>query len=393
MEKQQVVVASEASSSSSFNNPKIICRVCQKQFSQYTCPRCNTRYCSLQCYKRHSLRCTESFMRENVMGELQQIQPEDETKKKMLDILKRFHMEDEMSSDDEDESTLSEDIVQKALSGEDIRLEDLPSDEIKKFQKALASGELSKLIEPWTPWWERSSARSLSLGSQGNQLITQIDKREEETSETCTVAEVPPGPESPLPPLRQLTRAEPSPLLAVHLVDVLYAYCFTLRLYNGDWHSDPFGASTVVLTISKVLGEDGRPETVSQALGACLETTCSPAYRHAGGFKFGIGLIGDVIVLLSLGGNALVCALCDLRRLIATRERVGGSRKLLRGAEKKLYFLMCWVHEQPEEAWVSLAAIVEVEKASLSDLEHSNVPAKGEKKGMMPQSKVLIEEI
>lgn len=161
----------------------------------------------------------------------------------------------------------------------------------------------------------------------------------------------------------------------------------------------------MVLTISKVLGEDGRPETVSQALGACLETTCSPAYRHAGGFKFGIGLIGDVIVLLSLGGNALVCALCDLRRLImagermiemekiATRERVGGSRKLLRGAEKKLYFLMCWVHEQPEEAWVSLAAIVEVEKASLSNLEHSNTPAKGERKGMMPQPKVLIEEI
>lgn len=24
---------------------------CQKQFSQYTCPRCNSRYCSVQCYK------------------------------------------------------------------------------------------------------------------------------------------------------------------------------------------------------------------------------------------------------------------------------------------------------------------------------------------------------
>ncbi|GJV44163.1 zinc finger HIT domain-containing protein 2 [Tanacetum coccineum] len=46
---------------------------CQKQFSQYTCPRCNTRYCSLPCYKSHSLRCTESFMRDNVMGEMQQL--------------------------------------------------------------------------------------------------------------------------------------------------------------------------------------------------------------------------------------------------------------------------------------------------------------------------------
>lgn len=57
---------------------------------------------SVSVRQRHSLQCTESFMRENVMEELQQIQPEDETKTKMLDILKRFHSEEEMNSDDED---------------------------------------------------------------------------------------------------------------------------------------------------------------------------------------------------------------------------------------------------------------------------------------------------
>jgi len=41
-------------------------------------------------------------MRENVMDELKQMQPEDETKKKMLDILKRLHLEEEMESDGED---------------------------------------------------------------------------------------------------------------------------------------------------------------------------------------------------------------------------------------------------------------------------------------------------
>jgi hypothetical protein len=29
-------------------------RRCQKQFAQYTCPRCNSRYCSLTCYKVRS---------------------------------------------------------------------------------------------------------------------------------------------------------------------------------------------------------------------------------------------------------------------------------------------------------------------------------------------------
>lgn len=43
----------------------------------------------------HSVCCTESFMRDNVLGELQQLQPDDESKQKMLDILKRLHSEDE----------------------------------------------------------------------------------------------------------------------------------------------------------------------------------------------------------------------------------------------------------------------------------------------------------
>lgn len=43
----------------------------------------------------HSLRCTESFMKENVMGGLQQMKPDEESKARMLDILKRLHEEEE----------------------------------------------------------------------------------------------------------------------------------------------------------------------------------------------------------------------------------------------------------------------------------------------------------
>lgn len=53
-------------------------------------------------WQSHSLRCTESFMKENVVEELQQLQPDNETKQKMLDILKRFHEEEETDSMDED---------------------------------------------------------------------------------------------------------------------------------------------------------------------------------------------------------------------------------------------------------------------------------------------------
>ena len=41
-------------------------------------------------------------MRENVVEELRQLQPDDETKRKMLEILKRFHSEEEAGPLDED---------------------------------------------------------------------------------------------------------------------------------------------------------------------------------------------------------------------------------------------------------------------------------------------------
>ncbi|KAM0935119.1 putative Shq1 protein [Dioscorea sansibarensis] len=335
MEKE--VVVSDPSGSLSFSDSRTVCHVCQKQFSQYTCPRCNSRYCSLQCYKRHSTRCTESFMRENVMEGLKQIQLDDETKRKTLDILKRVHLEDEMSLDEEDvddvEAMLSEKTIQKVLSGNEVRLEDLSPEEIKQFRRAVASGELSKLIQPWTPWWTTPSARTISLSKEGTQPVMPLQEPEEtilcsSSSSGNDFSQIPAGPENPLPPLCQLSCVEPSPLLSVHLVDVLFSYCFTLRLYNGDWHSDALGAATVVLSVSKVLHDEGRPETVAEALGACLEQACCPAYRQSGGFKFGIGLIDDIICLLSLGSNALVCTVCDLQRLIQASERMLKSEKI-----------------------------------------------------------------
>lgn len=41
-------------------------------------------------------------MKENVVQELQQMQPDEQTKHKMLEILKRFHSEEEMDNMDED---------------------------------------------------------------------------------------------------------------------------------------------------------------------------------------------------------------------------------------------------------------------------------------------------
>ncbi|KAI3993668.1 hypothetical protein MKX01_002681, partial [Papaver californicum] len=395
---------------------KIICRVCQKQFSQYTCPRCNLRYCSLQCYKGHSLRCTESFMRENVMAELHQTQPDDNAKLKMLDILKRFHSEEEQiegmnhsDDDDSDDHTLSEETMQKILSGNQVSLDDLSPEEVQQFKRAVASGELSKLIKPWDPWWFNLSAKTISFSREGTQLVKPLHQQDtalppQDTLEGGQSSEVPPGPENPLPPINKLSSTNPSPLLSVHLIDIIYSYCFTLRLYNGDWKSDALDSAMVVLSLSSVLGEGALPESVTEALAHSLKQTCSPSYRHAGGLQFGLGLFNDVVALLHLGRNALVCALCDLQRLIQAgghKLRSENSRKLksemkskLKLVDRKIYFMMCWVYGEPNEAWTSLATFVEMEKGSMAEIYSGgrNKPTNidGEKES---KNKVLIEEV
>lgn len=346
-------------------------------------------------------------MRDNVVDELKQLRPDEESKERMLEILKRFHAEDEEEdSMDEDEPTLSEETIQKVLSGSDINFDDLTAKEKKLFQRAMASGELSKMIEPWEPWWLKPSARTISLSQEGTRLIQPIAGEETSGSnaddfENKRESDIPAGPDTPLPPLSKLTSAEPSPLLAIHLVDILYSYCFTLRLYNGDWQSDASGAAMVILSVSSVLGPAAQPESILEAVSYCLEQTCSPAFRHMGGLQFGFAVLDDVTSLIFLGSAALVCALCDLQRLIQAAEkelkfekpRKAKSTEIkskLNAAERKIYFIMCWVYEQPEEVWSSLSALVKAEKASAMEYQ-GNRSLKTEKANN--KSKTLIEEV
>jgi hypothetical protein len=238
------------------------------------------------------------------------------------------------------------------------------------------------------------------------------------------LSDIPAGPENPLSSVGKLTKTEPSPLLAVHMVDVIYSYCFTLRFFNGDWKSDPLDAAMVCLSLSAVLSQVALPETVSEVLSKCLETSCSASFKHAGGLRFGICLFDDVHALLRLGRAALVCALMDLYRLLeAAAKEVKGerskkrehsskqmianekakrqeirndeSRKSLQSASKKVYFLMCWTNEQPKEVWTSLAALVEVEKNTLPARDSGDIAENtlnvNRQENQKP--KVMIEEV
>ena len=51
------------------NNNNLNCIVCNK-YSSYKCPKCKQIYCSVDCYKKHCLKCTEMFYKDNVESHL-----------------------------------------------------------------------------------------------------------------------------------------------------------------------------------------------------------------------------------------------------------------------------------------------------------------------------------
>ncbi|KAI0297603.1 hypothetical protein B0F90DRAFT_1634051, partial [Multifurca ochricompacta] len=70
----------------------IACGRCRRQFSRYTCPRCNLLYCSLSCFRAeaHS-QCTEPFYHDQLASDIH-AEPSSSVaeRKAMLDLLKRF---------------------------------------------------------------------------------------------------------------------------------------------------------------------------------------------------------------------------------------------------------------------------------------------------------------
>ncbi|KAH0795809.1 zinc finger HIT domain-containing protein 2 [Histomonas meleagridis] len=144
-------------------------------------------------------------------------------------------------------------------------------------------------VEPWTAWWE------------DNVIVNA------------------PKPESPPPP-------RVSPLLPFHLVDILYSYCYTMRLYNGDVSFDFDGACDVILTISTVLSTTTvHLESVKSALKNCIEQTRRPDIFVA--YQWQVEVVHDVEMCLTTQSHVFR-ALSESIAITREANEVQAMRKL-----------------------------------------------------------------
>lgn len=265
----------------------------------------------------------------------------------MQDILRLLHQQqiEDLeggsggSSEGQEESSEDEELVpglsmHRALlfATGDLTLEDLTTEEIEAFEKeALAiDGEVAANVQAWQPWWTTQAAAELQLGASGIKCIEEIVENTANNSAESRIhteiadQQIPLPPTAPLPFLSSLTSQPPSPSLPLQLLDLLYSYCLTLRLFNGRYTTDVLDAANTVLASSAVLGGGSLlnsppsstdvPSTV--ILNSVMHVCSTEAGRAQVPRSFAIGILSDVAMVLQHGRAVIITALTDLSRLV-----------------------------------------------------------------------------
>jgi hypothetical protein len=120
----------------------------------------------------------------------------------------------------------------------------LPPALLKDFQRSIVDGRMSAWIARWKPWWKPHIMHGDDESDEAK--AKQAEQQQEIAPDNWSIpavqmldpaddlsADAPPLP-TIIPAFSSLFPGTPSPLLPVHLAELLYAYVFVLSLYNGD---------------------------------------------------------------------------------------------------------------------------------------------------------------
>ncbi|XP_057318566.1 zinc finger HIT domain-containing protein 2 [Microplitis mediator] len=246
-----------------------LCQLCDSSEAKYTCPRCNKRYCTSECYKSEAhVGCSEEFYKECVETELKSRVNDPDYLVKISNILKRhkealmsdekLFIDNEEDGDDDDDDEILKDLNESYEgidSDDDEEIPDLaervknidmnnPNDlwaaltdaERQEFEAMIYNKETDKLLPQWVPWWSRVD----------NKLVEELENSSE-YREHC------PGLVS-IAHIRGLYKASPS--LSHNLVNILYAYVIMALHYNGEHQDSCREALEIFLHLNDVIGGD-----------------------------------------------------------------------------------------------------------------------------------------
>ena len=396
------------------DNNVVLCGICASNRSAYTCPRCNVKYCSRLCYQAEShSSCAETFYRDCCLESLGEVGGADDRqdRAKVANFLKADLQarEEEEGEEEEAETTtttatdLSDRIFDLDLDSEadlDRLWDRLTPAEKADFEARLASGDAAQ----WVLAGGGGGGGALSSSSEGLSipwweapLIEEAEVTGSESPSKSDSRRRPPPPIfSKIMPLSSLTKSKPSPTVPNNLVNILFAYAYCWRLYDGAHGESAEAAAEFLrdlLAVSNVLNEEKNENysSVAAAIAAAVMRLGSSDGGDRALFcsnDFTAVAMEDVAALCSKGKEAAARALSDARaaakrtptgaageRTISVEpeaeETAKRKRKTTTGIVKKLEFYMGWAAEYGEERLGGLSAAVGREASAYRKKIHS----------------------
>ncbi|KZT55819.1 hypothetical protein CALCODRAFT_484464 [Calocera cornea HHB12733] len=213
------------------------CGICGRQFAKYTCPTCNTPYCSLTCFRSeaHS-QCTEPFYRQALEDEIKSGPSRTaEEKRAMLEMLKRFEEQsaeqDEAGGSDEDEEGDEEEGGGLAAKLEGLDLDQADPEELWNALSPEQQAEFTRLLH--NP--DSEPARALLATASREDIIlpwweaTPEDDEEGETSSVGRRYGLPPALVAVPEALVQAQKGRQGPPLVYNLLAIAMMYGYVTR--------------------------------------------------------------------------------------------------------------------------------------------------------------------
>ena len=212
---------------------------CNTNEYNYTCPRCNTIYCSLKCYKIHDSKCVTQFYNDSIMSTIKYQKSTRDEQIDMAKKLKKIH-ENEIKNDDDRLLNENMDELKTLALNDEIDINHLNSYQKAVFEQDLKSGKLNQHlnVNKWKPWWDNNS-----------KIIIDNDR-------DSNIELIIPGLPIDLPKFKSLKSKNPSKLLPYLLCDILIGYIYGYIKYKGNWNEDKMEIFNQILSISNVLNNN-----------------------------------------------------------------------------------------------------------------------------------------
>lgn len=344
---------------------RLIPSSCQKQFSNYVCPRCNLRYCSLACYKdlQHA-ECTESFYKESITAEIQSRGGVDtEEKRQMLDLLRRFEAENDeiLEDDDDDDDDNQADDLAERLATLDIETADpaeiwsrLSAKERTAFEQLLQNhANVNDLLTEYEPWWcSHDVAPRIQALDDDDDYVT-----------TTNIPQLP----DPLPNIESMVKTI-HPDLGWYLCSILMSYCYMMRHFMGDVREDVPSTITCLEETSILFSGKTQLSSMEDVLVDLMDRL-RDSDQAAANKELIVMLLDDVIQLLEAPSSMYaVLAMADVDRLLHDGIKYYSTKKDKRAkhkvflAEKKAHFYLAYAvhvvkHEEMRRRMVPLLLV------------------------------------